>query len=139
MSKSEGENHYVGVMEDEKSIKKKIRSAVTDTGLEEGTEMSPGVSTLFEILELSCEQMGDSAIVDELKADFAAGTLMYSKLKDAVFERLMDVLRPIQKKRVALASSGEIEDILLEGAKKADAIASETMVKVRKMVGLGRG
>jgi len=126
-------------MEDETSIKKKIRSAVTDTGLEEGTEMSPGVSTLFEILELSCEQLGDSAVVGELKADFAAGNLMYSKLKDTVFERLMDVLRPIQQKRAALEASGEIEDILQAGAKKAQAVAAETMARVRKMVGLGRG
>ena len=139
MSKSEGENHYVGVMEAESSIKKKIRSAVTDTGLEEGTDMSPGVKTLFEILELSCEQLGESAIVEELMDDFASGTLMYSKLKDAVFERLMDVLRPIQQKRAALEASGEIEDILLAGAKKAEVIAAETMIKVRQRVGLGRG
>ena len=137
MSKSAGESHYVGVMEAEKSIQKKVRSAVTDTGLEAGDEMSPGVATLFEILELSTEISGEAGIVAELRADFVAGTLMYSKLKNAVFDQLMAVLRPIQQKRQTLDASGEVDDILALGAKKAQAIASETMAKVRNLAGLG--
>jgi len=137
MSKSEGENHYVGVMEDEASIRKKIRSAVTDTGQEVGEEMSPGVATLFEILDLSCEQLGDAAVVEELKAEHAAGNLMYSRLKDEVFERLIAVLRPIQEKRKALEASGTIDEILADGARRASAITSETMAEVRRLVGLG--
>jgi tryptophanyl-tRNA synthetase len=70
MSKSAGDAHYIGVMEDESSIRKKVRSAVTDTGLAAGEEMSPGVETLFEILELSTELSGDPSIVAELRADF---------------------------------------------------------------------
>jgi len=137
MSKSEGENHYVGVFEEEASIRKKVRSAVTDTGLEAGDKMSAGVENLFEILELSCEELGDADVVGELKAEFTAGTLMYSKLKDAVFEQLMSVLRPIQERRAALEAAGEIDGILADGAKKAQAIAAETMAEVRKLVGLG--
>ena len=137
MSKSAGEAHYIGVMEDEKSILKKIRSAVTDTGLTPGEEMSPGVATLFEILELSCEMRGDTYIVSELKADFAAGKLMYSRLKDAVFENLMAVLRPIQERREELAASGETDEILARGAERARAIAKENIAKVRELAGLG--
>jgi len=137
MSKSAGEAHYVGVMDPEKSIHKKVRSAVTDIGLEEGEQMSPGVANLFEILELSCELTGDSSIVEELRADHVAGQLMYSKLKDAMFERLMDVLRPIQERRAQLEASGEIDEILRHGAKRAREITAETMSDVRRMVGLG--
>jgi len=137
MSKSEGESHYVGVMEDEASIRKKIRSAVTDVGLTEGTEMSPGVATLFEILELSCTELGDATIVDELNGEFADGKLMYSRLKDEVFDRLMAILRPIQEKRRALEESGTIDEILTDGARRAETIASETMTDVRRLVGLG--
>jgi len=137
MSKSEGESHYVGVFEEEPLIRKKIRSAVTDTGLEAGEEMSPGVSTLFEILELSCEQLEDTKTIDKLKAEFADGRLMYSRLKDVVFDRLMDVLHPIQERRRALEASGMTREILAEGAKKAAAITAETMANVRKLVGLG--
>lgn len=136
MSKSSGEAHYVGVMEEESSIRKKVRSAVTDTGLVAGEGMSPGVASLFEILEITSEMLGGESTVVELRAEFVAGNLMYSRLKDAVFENLMGVLRPIQAKRAKLAAQGEIDEILEEGGKKARAIARETMLQVRNMAGL---
>lgn len=132
MSKSAGEAHYIGVMEDEASIQRKVRSAVTDTGLTPGEEMSPGVANLFEILELSA----DPDTVSALRGEFESGTLMYSRLKDAVFEHLMAVLRPIQARRAKLEAEGAIEGILTDGAKKACAIARETMADVRRMAGL---
>ena len=137
MSKSAGEAHYVGVMERETSIRKKVRSAVTDVGLAPGETMSPGVANLFLILDIACELKGDATTVAELRADFVEGKLLYSRLKDAVFERLMDVVRPIQERRAKLAASGEVLDILADGARRAAAIAAETMSDVRQRVGLG--
>jgi len=137
MSKSAGEPHYVGVMEDEASIRKKVRSAVTDTGLEAGVEMSPGVANLFEILELSSEALGDTSVVAELRADFDRGALMYSRLKDETFERLMGVLRPIQQQRTELEATGDVVGILQDGARRARTIAAETIAEVRVRVGLG--
>jgi len=137
MSKSAGEAHYVGVMEEEDSIRRKVRSAVTDMGLEAGDAMSPGVANLFEILELTAEATAGSAVVDELRAAFTDGTLMYSKLKDTVYEQLMDVLRPIQQRRAALAASGEAIDMLRLGQDRARTIARETISRVRSVVGLG--
>ncbi len=132
MSKSAGEAHYIGVMEDEASIRKKVRSAVTDVGLTPGAEMSPGVANLFEILELSAAP----ETVAELRAEYAAGKLMYSHLKDVVFTSLMNVLRPIQERRAALAASGKVDEILAAGAEKARKIARENIARVRDMVGL---
>jgi len=137
MSKSAGESHYVGVMEAEASIRKKVRSAVTDMGLEVGDVMSSGVANLFEILELSTEATGEAALAEELHAEFAAGTLMYSSLKDTVFEQLMEVLGPIQRRRAELVASGDAIDMLRSGAGKAREIATETMARVRSLVGLG--
>ncbi len=131
MSKSAGEAHYIGVMEEEASIRKKVRSAVTDLG-PRGDEMSPGVANLFEILELSA----DPETVAELRREYAAGTLMYSHLKDVVFESLMRVLRPIQARRAELVAAGNVEEILAAGAEKARRIARENMRQVREMVGL---
>ena len=137
MSKSAGEQHYVGVMEDESSIRKKVRTAVTDVGLKPGSEMSPGVANLFEILELATSEGGDPSIVAELRKEFKEGKLLYSRLKDAVFEELMRILRPIQKRRAELAQSGKIEDILEQGAERAREIARSTIAEVRERVGLG--
>jgi tryptophanyl-tRNA synthetase len=99
--------------------------------------MSPGVANLFLILDIACELKGDATTVAELRADFVEGKLLYSRLKDTVFERLMDVLRPIQERRAKLASSGEALEILADGARRAAAIAEETMSDVRQRVGLG--
>ena len=137
MSKSAGEQHYVGVMEDEASIRKKIRSAVTDVGLEAGIEMSPGVENLFEILELSEEITGDASIVAGLRAEYEQGDLLYSRLKDETFDHLMGVLRPIQQRRAELDASGDVVEILRDGARRAQAIADETIADVRDRVGLG--
>jgi len=131
MSKSAGETHFVGVMEAESSIRKKVRSAVTDTGLTPGEEMSPGVANLFEILEIA----SSADTVKDLRAQFESGTLMYSALKDAVFDALMDALRPIQKRRAELEKSGDVDEILARGAKRAQEIASETIRSTRRLVG----
>jgi len=132
MSKSAGESHYVGVMEKESSIQKKVRSAVTDIGLTPGSTMSPGVANLFEVLELSAP----AAVVARLRTDFSAGTLLYSHLKDAVFESLMATLRPIQERRALLEASGRVEEILADGGERARSIAKKTIASVREMAGL---
>jgi len=137
MSKSAGEAHYVGVMEEEASIRKKVRSAVTDVGLTPGADMSPGVANLFEILELSTTLSEKTSIVAELRQEFAAGNLMYSRLKDSVFEHLMAVLRPIQTRRAELDASGMVDKTLAEGAEKARAIAQANIATVRELAGLG--
>jgi len=137
MSKSAGEAHYVGVMEDEASIRKKVRSAVTDAGLEPGEEMSPGIASLFEILELSCGIIGDTETIGRLRAEFVAGDLMYSKLKESVFDRLMAVLRPIQARRAELEAAGDIDEILARGAERARTLAHRHIETVRRMVGYG--
>jgi len=137
MSKSAGEAHFIGMMEPEVGVRKKIRSAVTDMGLETGEAMSPGVANLFEILELSSAITGEEHLVSELHEEFRAGVLMYSKLKDTVFEQTMSVLRPIQERRAKLEASGDVLDILQTCATKARSIAQHTMAEVRKRVGLG--
>ena len=139
MSKSAGEQHYVGVLEDESSIRKKVRSAVTDTGLEAGAAMSPGVENLFEILELSAEIAGDASIGSELRSEYDAGSLMYSRLKDETFEHLMAALRPIQERRAELEAAGNVVEILQDGARRAQAVADATIAEVREVVGLGTG
>ncbi len=137
MSKSAGEAHYIGVMEAEPSIRKKVRSAVTDVGLTPGDAMSPGVANLFLILDVACELVDDAATAAKLRAEFAEGKLLYSRLKDTVFARLMDILRPIQERRAKLAASGDVDGILADGARRASETARATMRDVRKLVGLG--
>jgi tryptophanyl-tRNA synthetase len=132
MSKSSGEEHYIGVMENKESIHKKIRVAVTDTRPNPEQGMSEGVTNLFQILELT----GSNDLYQQLQAEFSAGTLRYSDLKEAVFQALTEILAPIQARRVAIAAEEQIEEILTAGAERARAIAKENIQTIRQMVGL---
>jgi len=132
MSKSYGPEHYVGLMEPEESIKKKIRSAVTDVGLKPGQEMSPGVANLFEILEL----VAPGELVAELRQQHKEGKLLYKHLKEVLYEHLMRALAPIRERRAELAARGEIDELLAAGAERARKIAREVMQQVRARVGL---
>lgn len=132
MSKSAGPEHYIGLMEPEGSIRKKVRSAVTDVGLTPGQEMSPGVANLFALLELVAPQ----EVVEAFRRDHKAGKLLYRDLKEALFTHLMDALRPVRERRRELAARGDVDEILAQGAQRARAIAQKTMREVRARVGL---
>ncbi|HPD06411.1 MAG TPA: tryptophan--tRNA ligase [Candidatus Bipolaricaulis sp.] len=132
MSKSAGPEHYIGLMEPEGSIRKKVRSAVTDVGLTPGQEMSPGVANLFALLELVAPQ----EVAEAFRRDHKAGKLLYRDLKEALFIHLMDALRPVRERRRELAARGDVDEILAQGAQRARAIAQKTMREVRARVGL---
>jgi len=135
MSKSLGEKHYIGLMEPEDSIYRKIRTAVTDIG-PRGSEMSPGVRNLFLILKLTAPE----GVYRELEGEYHEGSLKYIKLKEVVYEHLMEHLRPIRERRQKLEEEpDQVREILQEGAARARAIAQENMRRVRELVGVGAG
>lgn len=132
MSKSLGEKHYVGLFEDPDSIRKKIRSAVTDSGnLPAGTPMSPGVESLFSMLK-ACGKLDDAA---SLKADYDAGELRYVTLKDAVVTALVELTTNLRERRDAI-DRAEAMDKAREMSEKARAIAADTVAKARDLMGL---
>ena len=132
MSKSLGEKHYVGLMEPAGDIAKKVRSAVTAIGGEKARELSPGVENLLTLLGLC----GPKALADELRAREIAGKLMYGDLKEAVQEHLLTTLAPIRERRLEL-NDACIVKLLQQGAERARALASETIVEVRALIGSG--
>ena len=132
MSKSYGPDHYVGLMEPEEEIWRKIRTAVTDMGLTPGQTMSPGVANLFTLLEL----VAPPEVTEEFKRLHQEGKLLYRDLKETLFRHLMEVLRPIRERRKELEAKGEVEEILAAGAEKARKIAKEVIKEVRARVGL---
>ena len=133
MSKSLGEKHYIGLMEPEDSIYEKIKTAVTDIG-PRGEEMSPGVKNLFLILKLSA----DSSLYKDLEREYQTGTLRYVRLKEAVFESLMQRIRPIRERRRELENDlDHVKRILQEGEERARAVAQANMREIRRLVGVG--
>jgi tryptophanyl-tRNA synthetase len=132
MSKSLGEKHYINVFGEMDRIKKQIKSAVTDTG-EASTDMSAGVKNLFEIMR-ACGGMEQAA---SLTADFEAGVLKYSDLKETTSTVLVDFLQPIQDRHAALqADKRNIKAQVIEASAAIRQVAAQTMREIRELTGL---
>ena len=134
MSKSLGERHYVGLFEDEASVRDKVQRAVTDSGLPpENGEMSPGVTNLFEILK-ACK---DSKIVEPLVAEYRSASLSYTKLKDVVGDALVGLTSSLRKERATIeASRSEILEITRRHGEHARTVARTTLDEIRRRVGI---
>ncbi len=132
MSKSLGDQHVVRLFEPEASIRKKVKSAVTDVGPKTDT-LSPGVANLFELLK-ACGKMAEHG---ELMNDYNAGTLKYSALKEYVANGLVELSKQfIDRKAELTGSSRDIEAQVHDMSEKARVIAKETIREVRDLVGL---
>jgi tryptophanyl-tRNA synthetase len=137
MSKSAGDRHYIGLFEDEKIVRAKIKSAVTDSGdLKAGAEMSPGVVNLFEILN-AC---GKTAEAESLLKEYNAGRLQYSKLKEVVADALVELTRNLRARRAEISKDiSGVNRQVREMSEKARVIARETLKEVRAIMGLPEG
>lgn len=133
MSKSLGEKHVISLFEEENSIRKKVRSAVTDTGNQQGDEMSPGVENLFNLIK-AC---GKTEEYENLMSDFRTGTLRYKDLKDITGDTLVELITPFRERKTELMKDeGYIEQLAHQLSEKARSIASDTLKKVRELTGL---
>jgi tryptophanyl-tRNA synthetase len=127
------EKGTVYVLDEPDRIRKKFRSAVTDSGTEVRRDPEkPGISGLIEILAAT---QGKS--LEAVEAEFA-GVSGYGPLKDAVADAVIEYLAPVRERYEALRSdTGAIEAILERGAEKARAIARPTLDEVRDAMGVG--
>ena len=134
MSKSAGERHYIGLFEDEQSIRAKIKSAVTDSGdLPPGAEMSPGVVNLFEILK-AC---GKTAETEALLKDYHAGKRQYRELKEVVANALVDLTSKLRARREEISTdSASVNANVKAMSEKARGMAAGTLKEVRSIIGL---
>jgi tryptophanyl-tRNA synthetase len=134
MSKSAGERHYIGLFEDEQSIRAKVKTAVTDSGgLPPGAEMSPGVMNLFEILK-AC---GKTKEATALLTNYHEGRLQYRELKEAVADALVELTSGLRARRGEISKDVETVKVkVTEMSEKARSIAMETMKEVRSAIGL---
>jgi tryptophanyl-tRNA synthetase len=125
-------HHAIGLLDDEKKLKKTIMSSVTDSERETRFEhASPGVVNLLEIYESLTHESRET-----IEATFEGKG--YGELKKAVLAAVIDTLEPIQKRYKELMSDRTgLESIIAQGADQAREIAVKTMEKVRKAVGVG--
>jgi tryptophanyl-tRNA synthetase len=131
MSKSIGGQGCVWVLDEAKTVSKKIRSAVTDseTEIRFDREAKPGVSNL---LTIHSAMSGES--IDALVASYDGRG--YGELKGDVADVVVEALTPLRERtRELLADRTELERILADGAERASAVAQRTLADVYDRVG----
>jgi len=122
----------VYILDDPKTVTKKFRSAVTDSGTDVvRAPDKPGITNLIEILAAV-----QGIAPDEVEASFNGSG--YGAFKQAVADAVVEYLAPVRERYEQLrADETELERILEAGAEKARAIASDTMRDVREAMGVG--
>ncbi|PSL50924.1 tryptophanyl-tRNA synthetase [Salsuginibacillus halophilus] len=134
MSKSdENSKAYVSMLDDEKTITKKLKSAVTDSDqtIVFDRENKPGVANLLSIYALA-----SGRTIQELEKDYAGSG--YGTFKTDVAQSVVELLSPIQTRYYDLIESKELDDILDAGAEHANRQANKSLIKAERAMGLGR-
>lgn len=131
MSKSDPKGD-IFLNDDLNIIRKKIMSAVTDTGNEIKYDPinKPGISNLLTIYA----SLSDISIEESEK--IFSNCNKYGEFKKAVADKVLEVLTPFKQKYEEIINSPIIDEVLKEGAKKASLVANKTLKKVKKTVGL---
>lgn len=130
MSKSAGENHYIGLADEPKVVETKLKKAVTAT---EGGGKAPGVENLLTLLK----HFGETSVYKEFAAAEKNGTIRYGDLKVALAKAISDYFTDFREQRAELlADTKKLNAILEAGANQARAVAEKTMADVRKLVGI---
>jgi len=135
MSKSAADpKGLVNLMDDDTTIAKKIKSAVTDTeaSIRVDWENKPGVSNL---LSIHSSVSGESLL--SLEERFAGAG--YGVLKSEVADVVVNALAPIRDRANELMSdTTELDRLLASGAEKARTVAEATLADVYEKVGFIR-
>ena len=134
MSKStDNPKASVFLSDPEKTIRKKIMSAVTDSDgiIRFDEDEKPGVSNLLTIYSVF-----SGCTIEDAVAKFEGGG--YGDLKKGVAEAVVSKVIPFQDKYNEVLNSGIIDDILNSGRDYSIEIAREKYELVRKAVGFGR-
>jgi tryptophanyl-tRNA synthetase len=136
MSKSRGaESGTVLMLDPPDTIRKKVKTAVTDSGTDVryDPEEKPGISNLIELMTVAT---GNS--IPDVEATYdGAG---YGRFKEDVAEAIVELLDPIRKRYEELrADVGELDRLFQIGADKAREASAPTLELMYERLGFARG
>ena len=132
MSKSYG--NTIEIFAEEKAMKKKIMSMVTDsTPVEEAKD--PEESSIYQLYKLFAGK--DEALT--MAEKYRAGGTGYGDFKKQLFATVWEYFAPMRHKRAELELDTDyVDDILQRGAEHANQLAEAVMTRVESAVGLHR-
>jgi tryptophanyl-tRNA synthetase len=128
------EQGTVYILDDEDATRKKVMSAVTDSGSDVvRAPDKPGISNLIEILAAL-----RGVAPRKVESEFADSG--YGDFKSAVADEVVAYLAPVRERYGELrGDEARLEEILSAGAEKARALAAPTVAEVRDAMGIGPG
>lgn len=132
MSKSDtDQNATVSIIDDEATIVRRFKRAVTDSGSEICVrEDKPGITNLINIYSAI-----ENKPVEAVEKEFAGQG--YGTFKIAVGEAVAAKFKPIREEYMRyMADKAYIAEVAADGAQKAAGLAERTLKKVKKKVGL---
>jgi tryptophanyl-tRNA synthetase len=122
----------IRVLDDPKTVEKKVKSAVTDSGSEVvRSPDKPGITNLIDILAV-IRGVGPEQIESEFNGSG------YGQFKQAVAEAVVDYLAPVRERYNELRPDEEhLHAVLRAGAEKAHSIAQPIVAVARDRMGVG--
>lgn len=131
MGKSEGNAIYL--IDDEKTLTKKVMRAVTDSGpTEPNMPMAEPIANLFKLLEIASTPECYNHFVEL----YNNCSIRYGDLKKQLAQDLLKVTLPIRERILELQSNSKLlNEIAAEGAERARVSAKKTIQEVRSLIG----
>lgn len=133
MGKSEGEGNAIFLAEDEKSIRKKVMRAVTDSGPTEMNQQKPeAIENLFTLMKI----VSAPETVQFFDDAYNNMAIRYGDMKKQLAEDIIKFTTPIRERILELSSDDAyINKVARMGAEKARESASKTIREVREIIG----
>lgn len=130
MSKSYG--NTLEIFLDEKTLRKRVMSIVTDSTPLEAPK-DPSDSIIVQLYRL----VATPDAVRLMEDDFRAGGVGYGDFKKRLFGAIWEYFAPMRERRAQLLREpGYVEEVLQQGAARAQEIAEGVMLRVKEAVGL---
>ncbi|WP_329903305.1 tryptophan--tRNA ligase [Porphyromonas pogonae] len=131
MGKSEGNAIYL--IDDEKTIKKKVMKAVTDSGPTEPNSVKPEpIENLFTLLEIVSTEETYNFFNDQ----YNNCSIRYGDLKKQLAEDINAYCAPIRERIIDFSNNKEyLAKVATQGAEKARESAIKTIEEVRHIIG----
>ncbi|MBP9185990.1 MAG: tryptophan--tRNA ligase [Bacteroidia bacterium] len=136
MSKSDGDNNVINLVDSPELIRKKMSKAVTDTGpTEPNTVPTTAVQNLFDLMHVVSSADSLTHFTDA----YANCNIRYGDLKKQLAEDIITYLTPIREKIDDIKNNDAyLAKVAKLGAEKARESASKTLNEVRAAIGFKR-
>ena len=132
MGKSEGNCIYL--VDDEKTLRKKVMRAVTDEGPKvPDSPVSEPIANLFSLMDL----VSAPDVAAHFPQAYADCSIRYGDLKKQIAEDILKVTLPIRERILEIRRDDEfLSKVVRQGAERARETAAKTLADVRHIMGI---